>query len=260
MSRAADSGAAVAPTNPSPGGDQVSKGSGFVASVWREWLKPLLIIGVVMFSFRSAVADWNDVPTGSMKPTIIEGDRIFVNKVAYDLKVPFTTLRLAQWDDPRWGDVVVLRSPEDRKRLVKRVVGLPGDYLSVQDGYLIRNGVRAEHLTLSQEIVDEIAAAEQSAFYFAEEELGGRGHPIMVRRTDAHARHGIPAIWGPYRVPDDQYFVMGDNRSHSKDSRVFGTVHRSQILGEATAVALSFEKRSFWDRRPRWGRFFSKLQ
>ena len=76
--------------------------------LWGEWLKPLLVIGLVMFSFRSAVADWNDVPTGSMKPTILEGDRIFINKVAYDLKFPFTRWRLAQWKDPSWGDVVVL--------------------------------------------------------------------------------------------------------------------------------------------------------
>ena len=92
--------------------------------LWREWVKPLLLIGLVMFSFRSAVADWNDVPTGSMKPTILEGDRIFINKLAYDLKFPFTRWRLAQWKDPAWGDVVVLLSPEDGKRLVKRVVGL----------------------------------------------------------------------------------------------------------------------------------------
>ena len=74
---------------------------------WLEWMKPLLVIGLVMFSFRSAVADWNDVPTGSMKPTILEGDRIFINKVAYDLKFPFTTWRLLDWGNPERGDIVV---------------------------------------------------------------------------------------------------------------------------------------------------------
>ena len=68
---------------------------------WQEWVKPLLVVGLVLLSFRSAIADWNDVPTGSMKPTILEGDRVFVNKLAYDLKVPFTTWHLAQWADPR---------------------------------------------------------------------------------------------------------------------------------------------------------------
>src|SRR6266540_2752238 len=78
--------------------------------IWREWVKPLLVVLVVLFSVRSAVADWNDVPTGSMKPTILEGDRIFVNKLAYDLKVPFTTWHLAQWGNPGRGEVVVFFS------------------------------------------------------------------------------------------------------------------------------------------------------
>src|SRR5580692_12543008 len=89
--------------------------------------KPLLIMLLVLFVLRSAVADWNDVPTGSMKPTIMEGDRVFVNKLAYDLKVPFTTWHLAEWGNPKRGDIVVFFSPKDGMRLVKRVIGLPGD-------------------------------------------------------------------------------------------------------------------------------------
>src|SRR4026208_1998709 len=91
---------------------------------WKEWMRPLLVILIITSSFRSALADWNDVPTGSMKPTIQEGDRVVVNKLAYALKVPFTMVRLWKWDDPHRGDIVVLFSPEDGVRLVKRVVGL----------------------------------------------------------------------------------------------------------------------------------------
>jgi signal peptidase I len=95
---------------------------------WNEWIKALLIVLVVVGAFRSAVADWNDVPTGSMKPTILEGDRIVVNKLAYDLKVPFTRWGLARWGKPQRGDIVVLFSPADGQRLVKRVFGfVPGD-------------------------------------------------------------------------------------------------------------------------------------
>src|SRR3954462_2672127 len=93
--------------------------------VWYE-LRPILVMLVVLFSFRSAVADYNVVPTGSMKPTIIEGDRIFVNKLAYDLKIPFTRIHIAQWADPKRGDVVVFDRPSDGVRLVKRVVAIPG--------------------------------------------------------------------------------------------------------------------------------------
>ena len=74
-----------------------------LAKLWRDWVKPLLVVGFVLGTIRSAVADWNDVPTGSMRPTILEGDRLFVNKLAYDLKVPFTLLRLTEWRDPSRG-------------------------------------------------------------------------------------------------------------------------------------------------------------
>src|ERR1700758_2878037 len=105
----------------------------------RQELKPLLITALVLFAVRSAIADWNDVPTGSMKPTIMEGDRVFVNKLAYDLKVPFTQWHLAEWDNPRRGEIVVFFSPADGKRLVKRVIGLPGDVIELRHEQLIVN-------------------------------------------------------------------------------------------------------------------------
>src|SRR5256885_2465447 len=102
----------------------------------RVFLAMLLVIS----SLRSALADWNDVPTGSMKPTIEEGDRVVVNKLAYDLKIPFTTIEVAKWGDPKRGDIVVLFSPEDGTRLVKRVVGVPGDRIEMRENQLFING------------------------------------------------------------------------------------------------------------------------
>src|ERR1700685_1364309 len=112
---------------------------------WRETAKPIGILVLVMTALRSAVADWNDVPTGSMNPTIIEGDRVFVNKLAYDLKVPFTTWHLAQWSNPKRGDIVVFFSPVDGIRLVKRVVGLPGDRIELANDRLLINGRPSEY-------------------------------------------------------------------------------------------------------------------
>jgi signal peptidase I len=221
---------------------------------WREWIKPLAVIGLVMFSFRSAIADWNDVPTGSMKPTILEGDRIFINKVAYDLKFPFTTFRIAQWDDPKWGDVVVLRSPDDGKRLVKRVIGLPGDVIELRGDRLYRNGRAAIYSALDNEVVDQLEPQERVHFTFGNEEVDGRQHPVMVLRGSA--MH-LQAPFGPFEIPADSYFMMGDNRNNSRDSRYFGTVHRSEILGRAVGVALSLDRKNWW--KPRWDRFFSKL-
>ena len=96
-------------------------------------IRVFMLMLLVVSSLRSALADWNDVPTGSMKPTIEEGDRVVVNKLAYDLKVPFTTFEVWKWGDPRRGDIVVLFSPKDGMRLVKRVVGVPGDRIEMRD-------------------------------------------------------------------------------------------------------------------------------
>src|SRR5215469_6073582 len=104
---------------------------------WRKEIRPFLFLALVVFAVRSSLADWNDVPTGSMKPTILEGDRVYVNKLAYDLKVPFTTWHLAQWDNPKRGEIVVFYSPYDGKRLVKRVIGLPGDNIELRNDNLI---------------------------------------------------------------------------------------------------------------------------
>src|SRR3954466_5145591 len=110
--------------------DRLKTGTSYL---WREWLKPALLIAAIVLPLKSAVADWNWVPSGSMKPTILEGDLVFVNKLAYGLKVPFTLQRLAEWDNPARGDIVVFFSPHDGMRLVKRVVAVPGDTIELRN-------------------------------------------------------------------------------------------------------------------------------
>jgi signal peptidase I len=216
---------------------------------WREWLKPLLLVVIVLGSFRSAVADWNDVPSGSMKPTILEGDRIFVNKVAYDLKVPFTTWHLAQWGDPVRGDIVVLWSPVDGKRLVKRVVGIPGDTIEVRAGKLLVNGKPAAYEPLTSEQIRSRELEGLEAGLFATETVDGRSHPVM-------ADVASPAF-GPVSVPTASYFLMGDHRDSSFDSRFWGFADRKRIVGRASAVVLSLDRDHHF--RPRWKRFFTSL-
>src|SRR5258707_444725 len=128
---------------------------------WRTEAKSLILTVLVLFAFRSAIADWNDVPTGSMKPTIMEGDRVYVNKLAYDLKVPFTQWHLAQWDNPKRGEIVVFFSPADEQRLVKRVIGLPGDVIELRNDQLFVNDKPLKYEPLAQKVINELPAAEQ---------------------------------------------------------------------------------------------------
>ena len=109
-----------------------------------EELRIFLAMLLVVSSLRSALADWNDVPTGSMKPTIEIGDRVVVNKLAYDLKIPFTTIEVLKWADPRRGDIVVLFSPQDGVRLVKRVIAVPGDIVAMNDNQVFVNAKAAK--------------------------------------------------------------------------------------------------------------------
>lgn len=225
------------------------------ARAFWDWLRPLVLLLVALLSFRSAVADWNDVPTGSMKPTILEGDRVFVNKIAYDLKVPFTTWRLMEWANPDRGDVVVLLSPENGRRLIKRVIGLPGDVLELRRNRLHVNGKPARYEVLEGTIAERLEPEQPFRRFLAWEGVGPNRYPVMV----TPALHSALGDFGPLTVPDDQYFLMGDNRDESRDSRAIGFVPRELILGRAVAVAFSLDPdEGFPFVRP--GRFFEALE
>lgn len=202
---------------------------------------------LVVSSLRSALADWNDVPTGSMKPTIEVGDRVVVNKLAYDLKLPFTTIELIKWADPQRGDIVVLFSPIDGTRLVKRVVAVPGDQVVMANNQLFINGKPApwSPLTTSDD-------PDQGLTFVANENLFGRRHKVMLTPQ-------VPAVrsFGPTAIPAGHYFVLGDNRDNSNDSRFIGFIARRRIVGKATAVAFSLDRGNHFV--PRLDRFFKRL-
>jgi signal peptidase I len=210
---------------------------------WNGWVKPFLIILIVAGAVRSAVADWNDVPTGSMKPSIIEGDRIFVNKLAYDLKVPFTLWRVARWAEPARGDVVVFFEPVHEQRYVKRVIGRPGDAIELRGNRLIVNGHAVEY---------EPRGSEDGRILI-DEDLDGRTHAVML--TPGLASQ---SDFGPVTVPEGQFFLMGDNRDQSFDSRYFGFIDRDRIVGRATRIIFSVDSGRWY--APRTERFFEKLQ
>ena len=213
-----------------------------------EELRIFMVMLLVVSSLRSALADWNDVPTGSMKPTIEIGDRVVVNKLAYDLKIPFTTIELMKWADPQRGDIVVLFSPVDGTRLVKRVIAVPGDTVSMVDNQLLVNRKAAKW-----SLMTPTEDAEQGLTLITRETLFGRTHTMMLTPHVAAVRS-----FGPITVPRGQYFVLGDNRDNSNDSRFIGFISRQRIVGRATAVAFSLDREHYF--APRFGRFFKRLE
>jgi signal peptidase I len=219
------------------------------SEMWRSWIKPVLAIVVGLSTFRSAVADWYDVPTGSMKPTILEGDRIFVNKLAYDLRVPFAGWQLASWGEPKRGEVVVLISPADGISLVKRVIAGPGDRIELRNNRLFVNDESASYQPLDPSVFSQLAATERRGHRFTSETIDGHQHPMMTARSGSELE-----FYGPVTLPPGQYFVMGDNRDNSFDSRLFGFVNRDRILGRALAVVFSRDHLV-----PRWDRFFRAM-
>jgi len=220
---------------------------------WLEWVRPFLLIALVLGSLRSALADWNDVPTGSMKPTILEGDRVFVNKMAYDLRFPFTLYRIAEWGNPQRGDIIVFFSPADGKRLVKRVVGVPGDVIEMRAGHLFLNGKAAQYTPIDEAVAQTFEVHESERYIFVREAMDDTvEHPILIAPEQIAVR-----TFGPVTIPDGKYFAMGDNRDESFDSRYFGFVERRSIVGKAIAVVVSVDRENWYI--PRWDRFFDKL-
>ena len=219
---------------------------------WRKEIRPMAITALIIFAARSSFADWNKVPSGSMKPTILEGDRVFVNKMAYDLKVPFTTWHIAEWGNPRRGDIAVFYSPHDGKRLVKRVIGLPSDTIELRSEKLFLNGEPVDYAPLDETISAQVGEAERNTSIFATEKLPSRPHAVMVTPSLP-----APRSFGPVTVPEGEYFMIGDNRDNSFDSRFWGGVPRKQILGRATTVVISLDRGDWW--KPRWNRSFTSL-
>lgn len=201
-----------------------------------------ILLLVLMSLFRSVVADWNTVPTGSMKPTILEGDRILVDKLAYDLRLPFTHLSLVELGEPKHGEIVIFDSQKAGKRLVKRVVGLPGDVVAMRDNRLYLNG----------EWLDYRAAVVGAGHVDLLEELDGAGHALRWQ-----AEVSALSNFGPLTVPPEHFLVLGDNRDRSADSRVYGFVPRREIVGRSDTVVVSLDYDNYY--LPRSGRLWQSL-
>ena len=214
----------------------------WINKMWKENRSFFLFV-FLMFVFRSAVADWNEVPTGSMKPTILEGDRILVDKMAYDIRIPFTHISLYRLSNPHRGDIVVFDSKIKDEKLVKRVIGIPGDIVALRNNILYINGKKLSYKSLdtNSKYTDQV------------ENLFGVKHKIRLKNG------GSPySSFSSVIVPEGHYLMLGDNRDNSADSRFIGFVPRNEIVGRSKSVALSLNYDNYYI--PRSNRFFHSLQ
>jgi signal peptidase I len=193
----------------------------FVRRALRE-IRALLVPVIVVLAAKSSFGTVNYVPTGSMEPTIHVGDAVIVNHLAYSLRIPFTSVSVTRWKTPARGDICVCFEPGDGTRLVKRVIGVPGDIVELRGDHLWLNG--------------------------RPQEVG----PYVTTPAIAAWRD-----FGPVLVPAGQYFMMGDNRDNSKDSRYFGCVPLNQVVGKAEYVLLSADPQHYF--LPRSGRWLARL-
>ncbi|MGZ3768576.1 MAG: signal peptidase I [Bdellovibrio sp.] len=180
------------------------------------------LLGIlVLLAFRWSLADQYRVPTGSMEPNIQVGDHIAVNKMAYDLKIPFTDLAVESLSNPQRGDIVVFIWPGDNSTIfVKRLIGLPGDHIQIQNGFLTINGQQLARIDFDQN--------QNRVSYH--EKIGD--HDFEVQRFPQWIKNENIDI----TVPEGSYFFMGDNRDNSFDSRAWGFVKRSALKGKALGV------------------------
>ncbi len=221
----------------------------FFAKLWRS-NKNLVAFLFLMVLFRSAIADWNVVPSGSMLPTIRIGDRIFVDKMAYDLRVPLTHIAIAHLGDPQRGDIVTIDSAAAHELLVKRVIGVPGDTVALRDNVLYVNGVRADYQPLATPPMHD--AVPDDVRYLTER-FDGVSHIVRLSEIAPSPVRSF----GPVTVPAGEYLMLGDNRDDSADSRYFGFVPRKEVMGRTRNVAYSLDPGRFY--LPRLSRFGAAL-
>ena len=199
---------------------------------------------ILVLMIRSSIIEAFKIPSGSMIPTLLVGDHIFVNKFAYGFKIPFSDffgdepIHVIKREPPKRGDIIVFKYPKDESLYyIKRVVGIPGDVIEIRDKRLIINGQPLPAESVSEDAGKPLNDAIEDSHYdpkdfsLVREATGDESRIVMNDNTTYMLTH-----FGPETVPEGQYFAMGDNRDHSNDSRFWGFVPLRNIKGKAIII------------------------
>jgi len=217
-------------------------------TIWREWGESLLVVVIIAVVIRSFIVAPFKIPSSSMVPTLEVGDYIFVLRYPYGLRIPFTDLQFFP-HPPKRGDVAVFDYPEDRsKDYIKRIIGLPGDDILYKKNKLYVNGAEMPLKKLGERTYF-MADGEADVSGLYEERLFDVKHQVLRKKFSIRD--------GEWKVPPGHYLVLGDNRNNSRDSRFWGFVPQSYLVGHAAIVWWSWNKHQ---GAVRWGRIGHLIQ
>jgi len=241
---------------PSSSKDELKRAN--VASTAIDWAKSLLSGFVLFLLIRMFVVQTFVVTSGSMEGTLLIGDLLVLNKVAYGATLPKTQRRLPGYTEPKHGDVVVFRAQHEPLDVIKRVVGLPGDTLEMRNQQLIRNGVPQIELYVKHS--DPNGTTDST-----EPRMSAWQHSALVPDPSRPQEYKPSRdTWGPIVVPHDSVFVLGDNREESLDSRFWGFLDRRRIRGKAEFLYYSYDRTRLaafaWITDVRWSRIGERIQ
>lgn len=225
-----------------------------------DWLRSVAVAVVLFVLIRSFLVEAFKIPTGSMEGTLLVGDFLLVNKLVYGAEIPLTKKKLPGIRHPERGDVIVFQWPVDpTKNFVKRIVGLPGDTLAMRHGQLIRNGSELKERYAVHSFGGEQASEGEFSWQKRFLTRSAVAFSNALGGTPAAGYHPSRDNWGPLVVPPANYFVLGDNRDNSLDSRYWGFVADSLVRGQPVVVYYSYNPDSAgrfdWLTRVRWKRF-----
>ena len=238
-------------TDSNSSAQQTSRWGEYLGQVWQKW-RGLFLFFVLLIFVRATIVDWNHVPTRSMVPSIVPGDRIFVDKTAFGLRLPYSAAPILRWGRPLRSEIVVFHAPKTGILTVKRIIGLPGDTVSWRNSELLVNGEAARYSLLPDTERDPILTLQFPHTRSLNEQISGQEREILRYKISPKKSHGS---FETVVVPSSYYLVLGDNRDNSADYRAFGFVHADEMVGRAKGVLFSLDPESFY--APRWHRFGS---